>query len=121
MKLPKFKPTKWSIEFCMDCKQPVAFTHGCRRSGHNIVPKPNVPFFVQDMRIIGIVYKGWAQLRSDKLNQRFLLSPSNLEKIIMGVGVQPKGHLRDNWWMFCKVGGLLSLKVLEPEEDEEDT
>lgn len=102
MKMPKYKPTKWKIDFCLECKTIVHRNSYTCIEKHEVVRRENIPFYVPDMRIISIGYHGWANLKSEKMKASFQLSPSNLETIILKYVIGPKGALPDRWWMCVK-------------------
>jgi len=118
MKMPKYKPTKWKVKYCLGCKHPVGKYSYCERREHNVIERENVPFYVPDMRITGLGYKGWAYLSSEKMNEEWNMSPSNLETIVLNYGVGLKGALPNRWWMWCKVGSAYSLKQVVDEDEE---
>lgn len=104
MSMPSFKPTKWKLEYCTDCKKMLLGKHSyrCRRD-HSVIERDNVPFFIPDMRVIGF-YGKWITLKSKKLNQEFSMITSNFADIVLHCGIKPKGYIPDQWWMFCKMG-----------------
>ena len=109
MNIPKFKPTKWKLYHCLECKRIDSDkAHYCSNSKHNIAEIDNVPFFVSDMEIKHFWGK-WSELKSDKMGRTFSLSSSKLEKVIFGCGIQAGGKISNQWWMYAKVGGSLTV------------
>ena len=110
MNVPKFKPTKWKLYYCLECKQ--LNTRGgryyCTENKHHISDFENVPFFVSDMKIKHFWGK-WSELRSDKMDKNFSLSASKLKEIIFGCGIGSGGQIPNQWWMYNKVGGSLTI------------
>lgn len=115
MNIPKFKPTSWNIKYCVDCKGLSSYWCEKGRNNHNIIEKPNVPFFVPRMQILCQQWKGWWSLKSEFNGEEFSISPSNIEPIILEYGILPGGIIENKWWMYCKMGSMYSLKVLSDE------
>lgn len=112
MKIPKYRLTKWKIKYCADCN---IFDPGWAHKKHNIVERQNIPFFVPDMKFIYVASK-WSLLRSEKMSQTFRISASKLHEIVMGCGVEPGGRVSNQWWIWAKVGGSLTIKWLSTDE-----
>jgi hypothetical protein len=108
MKIPKYKPTKWKLKYCMDCN---VINPGWTHRNHNIVERPNTPFFVPDMKFVHVASK-WSLLRSEKMSQTFSISASKLHEIVTGCGVKSGGFIPNQWWMWAKVGGSVTIKWL---------
>jgi hypothetical protein len=121
MKAPQFKPTKWEVYTCKTCThryhsdRPYDY---CVKEKHQIIKRPNIPFFIKEFEIDGVWYKGWWHLKISD-DESFVLSPSRAEDIIKGCGIEKGGFIRNQWWMFCKCGSAMSLKWLPIDEDEE--
>ena len=109
-----FKPTKWNVAFCQNCNALWGQELWCDDS-HTKVEFKNVPFLASDMRLFKI--KKWAELGSKKRNKDFKMSPSNLEKVVLNCGIKPGGMIPDQWWMFGKLGGVVSLVWLGPNDN----
>ena len=110
--LPKFKPTKWKIPYCEECKIALDSSwerRRCESKKHNIIERDNIPFFVPDMKIHGFGSKGWVEVRSDILNDQFYISPTKLEHIILEYGIEKGGELNGRWWIWAKVGGSFTI------------
>lgn len=114
MKVPKFKPTKWKLKHCNECKYTGhSIYYNCKQEKHSTSEIDNVPFFVPDMKIIGFGYKNWVHLRSDALGENFEMASTRLRDIILSCGVGAKGDLSNHWWMYGKVGGCLTIVLVE--------
>lgn len=123
MKAPDYKPTKWDVHSCLTCMhryhsdKPYEY---CVKSNHKVLKRPNVPFFMKEMQIDGVWYKGWWHVKGQG-EESFVISPQNTEKIIKGCGIEPGGYVRNQWWMFCKVGSAMSLKWMPIDNNEDDS
>ena len=108
MKIPKFKPTKWKLYFCSDCRvMRHTKTAYCVDQTHNIQEVENVPFFIPDIEIDYV--SKWTGLKSELTKRHFTILPSRFEKVIMGCGIKPGGKIPNQWWMYSKCGTSLSL------------
>ncbi len=115
MKMPKYKPTKWKMRYCIECK---SFLPRWKCKEHTIIERDNIPFFVPDMRFEYLGAK-WSRLKSDKMNDTFSISASKVHDIVMGCGVLPGGHIPNQWWMWAKVGGSTTLRWVPPDDDSD--
>ena len=115
MNLPKFTPTKWKIKFCLKCKCRESWQ--CRREEHEIIEIENVPFFIPKVKILRCGWHGWWTLESDLTKEIFPVSASNMEPIVLKNGIEPNGEINNRWWMWCKMGGSLSLKMMQVENE----
>ena len=113
MKMPKFKPTKWKVSFCMNHKESFPSTWGHKEC--DIVERDNIPFFVPDMKFKYLGAK-WARLKSDKFKQEFDISASKVHEVIMGCGIEPGGNVPNQWWIWVKVGNSETLKWVPSDE-----
>lgn len=115
MKMPKFKPTKWKLDYCLDCKTIIGrYGWNCRNK-HKVVQRDNIPFFIKEMQITH--FGKWSGLKATMPKETFSISRTNIGKIVLGCGIEPEGYIRDQWWMWCKVGSSLSLKWLPSDEE----
>ena len=117
---PKYKPTKWKIDFCADCKQVIKGGRWelQRHKDHTMLERPNVPFKIPDLKVIG--HYSWIRAESKKLKEKFEISPTEVTRIIMGPGIEPGGLIPNQWWMWTKKGSSMSLKWLEMENKDAD-
>lgn len=114
MKMPKFKPTKWKLDYCLGCKKIVGRYGWFCKNEHKVVQRDNVPFFIKEMKI---TYFGeWSSLESIKPSEKYVISRTNLGPIVLKCGIEPGGYIRDQWWMWRKVGSSLSITWLPPDE-----
>ena len=117
MKFPKYKPTKWKVEHCLDCNKIASrYVHYCKRQSHKIVERENIPFFVPDMEIEQ--FYDWSILKSASTGLSYPISITNMSDVVCYTTIE-KGIIKDQWWMFCKVGSSYSLRLV-PNEDEEE-
>lgn len=111
MEIPKYKKTKWKVPYCPKCKKIGNRDWLCNRE-HNIVERDNIPFFLSEVKIESISWKGWANARDTKLGVKFQIAPSDLEQIILIHGVKPGGIIEDRWWICSKKGDSISCKIM---------
>lgn len=120
MNTPKFKPTKWDVYSCKTCSHTYnesAPRNYCINDKHQILKRPNNPFFMKEMQIDGVWYKGWWHVKGPA-GESFVISPQNTALIIKGCGIAPGGFIRNQWWMFCKIGSAMSLKWIPSDEED---
>lgn len=114
MAMPKFKKTKWKINFCIQCKRVVGTRWGswkCRKEHKKTyIERENIPFKIPDLEVIG--HYSWMRAKSEKIGQEFDIAPTEVTTIIMGPGIKPGGLIPDQWWMWKKKGSSLSLTWL---------
>lgn len=115
MSMPKFKSTDWKLKQCMNCKTN-SYTWYCKKQGHKLIERDNVPFFIQHMTVTSFGGK-WSSLQSEKPDATYRISRSNFGPLVTVCGIEPGGHIRNQWWMWCKVGGSTSLKWLPQDEE----
>jgi hypothetical protein len=113
MSMPKFKPTKWKLRHCAECKS--SYYWACKNKGHTLVERDNVPFFIEHM-IVSYFGGKWSTLASEKPKRTYRISRSNFGPLVTKCGIEPGGHIRNQWWMWCKVGSSTSLKWLPKDE-----
>jgi hypothetical protein len=96
--MPNFKSTKWKTGLCKTCE---AYNHasdtgfaydclwgiGCLYAKHQYYEIDNFPFFVPDMKIDRLFFKGWARLESKILNKSFLIGPTKFEELILNTKI----------------------------------
>lgn len=122
MEMPKFKPTKWKLESCLECSKNYFDSwkkmpsdcyrgYGCDHLKHTIIHKDNIPFFVPDMRIDGFGYKGWVRLVSEATGRGYDLGPTKLMEVLLNAKID-NGLISKRWWMYCKLGSSFSLRML---------
>ncbi len=109
-----FEPTKWDVPFCKECELTL-YIKSCAKANHTKIEKPNVPFLAPDMRIFKV--RKWATLYSERRNKMFKMSGSKLERVIIYCGIESGGFIPNQWWMFGKVGGNITLVWLGPNYD----
>jgi len=125
--MPNFKPTKWRVDTCQDCflkalkdehswyKEngipDIIMSWSCGKEGHNIIQRDNMPFFIPDMQIVGIGYKGWINLKSN-MGKAYSLGPTKLQEVIFNAIID-KGHITNQWWMYCKLGSSMSVRLVQ--------
>jgi len=125
--MPGFKPTKWTIDTCQDCflkamqdergwykengVPDVIMSWSCSKEKHNIIKRDNIPFFIPDMQITGIGYKGWIRLKSN-MGRAYDLGPTKLQEVIFNAIID-KGHINNQWWMYCKLGSSMSIRLIQ--------
>jgi len=115
---PKYKPTKWKIDYCTNCKKIIKGSRWEIRQhkDHNVIGRPNVPFKIPDLKVTG--HYSWIRAESKKLKEQFEISPTEVTRIIMGPGIEPGGLIPGQWWMWTKKGASMSLKWLEVEDGD---
>ncbi len=115
MSMPKFKPTKWKLQHCRDCKEHY-YSWLCKKKNHTLIERDNVPFFIEHMTLTRFGGK-WSTLSSEKPKATYMISRSNFGPLAIKCGIEPGGHIRNQWWIWCKVGGSISLKWLPQDEE----
>ena len=105
----EFEPTEWKVPLCKECKTTL-YSHFCKTKKHTKIEIQNVPFLAPDMMILEV--RKWITLYSKRRNKEYQMSGSKFEKVIINCGIKPGGLIPDQWWMFAKVGGVLTLKWL---------
>lgn len=115
MSMPRFKPTKWKLKYCANCKVNY-YSWLCKRDKHKLMERDNVPFFIEHMTITSFGGK-WSVLVSKKPQATYHISRSNFGPLVTKCGIEPGGHIHNQWWMWCKVGGSTSLKWLPKDEE----
>ena len=116
MTMPKFKPTKWKLDYCLKCKKILgnyAWTWTCKEN-HKVVERDNVPFFIEEMQITS--FGKWSCIKSTKPKESYTISRTKMGAIVLKCGVEPGGFIRNQWWMWTKVGGSTTLMWVQPDE-----
>ena len=112
MKMPKFKPTTWKLQYCVECKS--MFNYYCGKKGHTKIERDNVPFFVPEMKITS--FGKWSRLMFVKTKESYVISKSNIGRVILGCDIKAGGLIHNQWWIWTKVGEFGSLKWLPNDE-----
>lgn len=117
MNIPKFKPTSWNIKFCAKCKCFDEYGH-CKENGHEVIERPNIPFFIPRIKILDQRRKWWV-VQSEFNQEKFLITHSNTKPIILKYGILPGGIIENKWWMYCMSGGYYSIKIVSDENEKD--
>ena len=108
MNHPNYKPTKWELYTCTQCKYTAYRVFPwCTKQNHFILQHENKPFLVEEFKIETSYGKGWWKLKS--IDREGLISATKFEEVVRGCGIYPGGYIRNQWWMFRKVGSALTL------------